>query len=138
MSEHLKQPRVWFFYGVLSAVTLGTCWPVVRYELVNYDDDYVTANSHVREGLTLDGVRWAFTTIGVHNWHPVTWLSHMFDCQGFGLNAGAHHLVNVLFHIGNTLLLFIVLLKNDGWAVVERVRIDAVCTAFAARGIGGA
>ena len=60
-------------------------------------------------GLTLRGVGWAFTSPHFSIWMPVTWLSRMLDCQLFGLNAGAHHLVNVLFHIANTLLLFGVL-----------------------------
>jgi len=85
-------------------------WPVCHYGFVNYDDDvYVTANAHVRSGLTLHGLVWAFTTNYAANWHPLTWLSHMLDWQLWGGRAGAHHLVNVLLHIANTLLLFGVL-----------------------------
>lgn len=79
-----------------------------RHGFVAYDDnDYVYDNARVKEGLTLSGVAWAFTTFRSSNWHPVTWLSHMLDWQLFGQNAGAHHLVSLGFHLANTLLLFI-------------------------------
>ena len=97
---------------VLALVTAGIYLPVHGYEFLNYDDvDYVVENVHVRAGLTLDDIRWAFTTSHSGNWHPLTWLSHMADIQLFGLNAGAHHGVNVLFHIANTLLLFLLLTR---------------------------
>jgi len=78
------------------------------------DDDYVTANRHVQAGLTWDGVRWAFATFHASNWHPLTWLSHMLDCQLFGLNPGPHHLVNVGFHAANAVLLFLALRMMTG------------------------
>jgi protein O-mannosyl-transferase len=65
-------------------------------------------------GLTWHGVAWAFTTEHAVNWHPLTWLSHMLDVQLYGLDAGAHHLTNLLFHIGNTLLLFGLLHRMTG------------------------
>ncbi len=68
-------------------------------------------NLIVQNGLTLAGVKWAFTTGYLCNWHPLTWLSHMTDCALFGVNAGAHHLVNVLFHSANVALLFILMLR---------------------------
>jgi tetratricopeptide (TPR) repeat protein len=64
--------------------------------------------------LTIDGLRWAFTTGHASNWHPLTWLSHMLDCQLFGLDAGRHHFTNLLLHIANTLLLFAVFRKMTG------------------------
>jgi tetratricopeptide (TPR) repeat protein len=64
--------------------------------------------------LTWAGIKWAFTTGHASNWHPLTWLSHMTDCQLFGLNAGAHHLVNAAFHAANAFLLFILLLRWTG------------------------
>jgi tetratricopeptide (TPR) repeat protein len=80
--------------------------------IVNYDDHaYVTGNRSVREGLTYSGAIWAFTTVHSYNWHPLTWLSHMLDVQLFGLNPWGHHLVNVLFHVANSLLLFGILRK---------------------------
>ncbi len=78
------------------------------------DDDYLTANPVVRQGLTWDGVVWAFSAPRVYNWHPLTWLSHMLDVQLFGLNAGAHHLMGLLLHIANSLLLFGVLRAMTG------------------------
>ncbi len=94
----------------LVLVTTIVYWPVRNFEFVNYDDlYYVYENPQVQRGLTRQGLAWAFTAAHSDNWHPLTWLSHMLDCQLFGLDAGAHHLVNVVFHIANTLLLFGVL-----------------------------
>ncbi len=78
------------------------------------DDAYVTDNPHVRTGLTLANMRWAFTSFEQSNWHPVSWLSHMLDCQLFGLNPAAQHGVNVLLHAANVLLLFWILQKATG------------------------
>ncbi len=90
-------------------------WPTRHYEFINFDDpNYVSANSIIQAGLTRDSVRWAFTTVHASNWHPITWLSHMLDCQLFGLDAGAHHLVNVGFHATNALLLFVLLWQMTG------------------------
>jgi len=101
----------------LAAVTLAAFWPVRHQQFVNFDDDiYVTENPHVVNGLTLDGVRWAFTTTRGTHWWPLTWLSHMLDCQLFGLNAGAHKLVSVAVHIASALLLFLVLQRMTGEA----------------------
>ena len=95
---------------ILALGVVSVYWPVHRYDFVNYDDvDYVVENANVRAGLTLDGVKWAFTTGHAGNWHPLTWLSHMTDVQLFGMNAGAHHAVNVFFHVANALLLFLLL-----------------------------
>jgi tetratricopeptide (TPR) repeat protein len=100
---------------LLALVTLLVYLPAARDGFVNYDDqDYVTENSVVQKGLTWTGIKWAFTTSHASNWHPVTWLSHMADCELFGLNAGAHHLVNVLFHTANVVLLFLLLLRLTG------------------------
>jgi len=101
-----------FICLVLTLVTAGIYWPVHQYDFVNYDDaEYVVENVHVRTGLTFDGAKWAFTTGHAGYWLPLTWLSHMMDIQLFGLNAGAHHTVNVLFHIGNSVLLFLLLAR---------------------------
>jgi tetratricopeptide (TPR) repeat protein len=95
---------------LLAAVTFAVFWPVTGYDFVNYDDNlYVTGNAQVRGGLTLEGTRWAFTTSQSAYWHPLTWFSHMLDCQFWGLNAGGHHLTSLLFHAANTILLFLVL-----------------------------
>ncbi|HZM04174.1 MAG TPA: tetratricopeptide repeat protein, partial [Candidatus Saccharimonadales bacterium] len=89
------------------AGTLLVYWPVTQYQFVNYDDtDFVTANPQVQAGLTAKGFKWVWHSEVARNWHPITMLSHMLDCQLFGLNAGWHHLTNLLLHLVNVLLLF--------------------------------
>ncbi len=82
---------------------------------VLFDDPYyVTENADVRAGLSKAGFTWAFTTFHSANWHPLTWLSHMADSDLYGLNPAGHHLTNLLFHLGNTLLLFLFLCRTTG------------------------
>ena len=86
-----------------------------HHQFVNYDDPlYVIDNAHVRAGLTWDGIVWAFTHIHSQNWHPLTTISHMLDCQLFGLNPGAQHLVNVGLHSAAAVLLFVLLARTTG------------------------
>jgi tetratricopeptide (TPR) repeat protein len=100
---------------LLAAACLLVFGQAARFDFINYDDNgYVTDNAHVRAGLTWDGVRWAFTSIDYYYWQPLTWLSHMEDCQLFGLRPAGHHLKSLLFHTLNTLLLFAVLLRLTG------------------------
>jgi tetratricopeptide (TPR) repeat protein len=100
---------------LLALTTLLVYLPVVHDGFVNYDDqDYVTDNTVVKNGLTWAGIKWAFTTGHASNWHPVTWLSHMLDCELFGLNPAAHHFVNALIHSMNAALLFVLLLRLTG------------------------
>ena len=90
----------------LAVVVVAVYWRVLGNQFINLDDEvYVTANDHVKAGLTLDGFRWAFTNIGNGNWHPLTWLSHMLDVQWFGLDPGGPHFVSVLWHAANSALL---------------------------------
>ena len=101
----------------LVLLTLGVFWRVALYDFVNYDDpDYVTGNLRVQDGLTVEGVAWAFGQLHgtATYWHPLTWLSHMLDCQLFGLNPAGHHLVSLLFHLANSVLLFLVLQRMTG------------------------
>ncbi|MCK5196477.1 MAG: hypothetical protein KAQ71_21880, partial [Desulfobulbaceae bacterium] len=99
----------------LVITTLSVYWQVKNHAFVNYDDEsYVTTNIYVLNGLTLKGVTWSLTAAHASNWHPITWLSHMTDSQLYGMNAGMHHLTNVLFHIINTLLLFLVFRRMTG------------------------
>jgi tetratricopeptide (TPR) repeat protein len=94
---------------LLAAVTFAVYLPVRNYSFLFYDDNvYVTDNAQVKPGLSWQGIKWAFTTGYGANWHPLTWLSLMLDCELFGVEPGPMHIVNVLFHIANTLLLFIV------------------------------
>jgi protein O-mannosyl-transferase len=100
---------------LLALATLLVYLPVTRSGFLQYDDDdYITNNPAVQNGLTLAGLQWAFTTVHASNWHPLTWLSHMTDCELFGLNPAAHHFVNVLFHAANAVLLFALLLRLTG------------------------
>lgn len=93
--------------ALLAAAVFAVFAQLGRYDFVEYDDpDYVTENSIVRRGLSGEGLRWAFTTDHMGHWHPLTWISHMLDVEMFGVAAGPHHLVNVGFHLANTLLLF--------------------------------
>jgi len=95
---------------LLVAVTLAVYWPVVRCDFVNYDDPvYFTSNTRVLAGLTPVNVAWAFTTGHASNWHPLTWLSLMLDAQLFGRGPAGPHLMNLLFHTANTVLLFLLL-----------------------------
>ena len=105
--------------ALLSAVTLAAFWPVTRHDFVNYDDNrYVTANAHVKQGLTWGNLVWSFQArdASFQYWHPVTWISHLLDVQLFGLNAGRHHLVSLLFHTANATLLFLLLQRLTGAA----------------------
>lgn len=96
----------------LALLTIAVYWRVGTFEFVNYDDnEYITENPWVEVGLRWQSVRWAFTTAHASNWHPLTWISHMADCQLFGMRSGPHHLVSMVFHIVNTLLLFLVLAR---------------------------
>jgi tetratricopeptide (TPR) repeat protein len=93
----------------------GVFGQTAGFGFVNYDDNiYVYENPIVQKGLTWQGVRWASTYRGIGHWHPLTWLSHMSDCQVFGLWAGGHHLTNVALHAMATVLLFLVLRSMTG------------------------
>lgn len=99
--------RALWIGAALIAAVVAVYAQVYRHDFIDFDDPaYVSENLHVSRGLRLEGVIWAFTTGHAANWHPLTWLSHMADCTLFGLRPGAHHLVNVLFHAANALLLF--------------------------------
>jgi len=100
---------------VLLLVTLAVYLPVRLNGFVYDDYDYVVDNHTVQNGLTWSGIRWAFTTLHSCNWHPLTWISHMLDCQLFGLNAGPQHVVNVLFHSANAALLLMLLFRLTGY-----------------------
>jgi len=99
----------------LVLATLLLYGPVTHHEFLLFDDaQYVTRNIHVNTGLNLGNVVWALASFEEGNWHPLTWISHMADCQLFGLNSGAHHLVNVALHVANILLLFFLLQRATG------------------------
>jgi Flp pilus assembly protein TadD len=94
--------------AALVALALLVFAPVTQFEFLNFDDDlYVTANAHVRAGLTWDTVRWAFSSAETGHFHPLTWLSHALDVTWFGLDAGAHHRTSLLLHAVATALCFL-------------------------------
>jgi tetratricopeptide (TPR) repeat protein len=99
----------------LALTTIIAYEPVRHNGFVGFDDVvYVAGNPHVKEGITREAVVWAFTTPHSGNWHSLTWLSHILDCQFFGLNALGHHLTSLFFHLANTLLLFLALKRMTG------------------------
>src|SRR5947207_11473187 len=108
----------WVVLGVcifLAAITWLVFGQTLRHEFINYDDDqYVLANPHVTRGLSLEGIVWAFTHFHSANWHPLTWISHMLDCQFYGLNPAGHHFTNILIHTTTAILLFLVLRQMTG------------------------
>jgi tetratricopeptide (TPR) repeat protein len=111
---------------LLALGTLAVFLPVAQFGFVNFDDnEYITENLFVRHGLTPPGMKWAFTSFYDANWHPITWLSHMVDCELFELNAGGHHIVNVLFHAANAALLFILL-----WRLTRQIWPAALVAAL--------
>ncbi|MGA2783023.1 MAG: tetratricopeptide repeat protein [Smithella sp.] len=93
-------------YLVLTVVTLAVFWQVNQCDFVFDDSAYVTENSHIQSGITLDGFLWAFSTKYTGLWNPLVWLSVMFDYQLHGLNAGGYHLTNLILHVMSALLLF--------------------------------
>jgi Flp pilus assembly protein TadD len=107
--------RVILICTLLSVATLAAYWPVLHHEFVNIDDlPYLVQNPHVHSGLSWENIGWAFTTGYAANWHPLTWMSHMLDCQIFGLDPRGHHLTSLLFHTANTVLLFLLLRRLTG------------------------
>src|ERR1700730_10807390 len=110
------QKRTLLLCLLLIAVVFVFYSPVTHNGFVNYDDDqYIMNNPHVRAGVTWETVKWAFTTYDQANWAPLSWLSHALDCELFGLNPAGHHLVSVLIHAANAVLLFLLLQGITGF-----------------------
>ncbi|MGA2914841.1 MAG: tetratricopeptide repeat protein [Sedimentisphaerales bacterium] len=110
--------RQFWICAVLTLATTAVYYRVCTYDFVNYDDNvYVYKNPNIQAGITLKNIKWAFTAGYASNWHPLTWLSLMLDRQLFGPDASGFHFTNLIFHIANTLLLFIVLklMTNAIW-----------------------
>ena len=107
---------LWLSVG-LVALTVVVFAPVRHFSFVSWDDPlYLAENPVVRQGITPAGLVWALTSPGQFYWHPLTWLSHMLDVQVFGMDAGAHHVVNLVLHSAGALLLFLVLRRMTGHA----------------------
>ena len=119
--KHEAPPRSLKRWGVLgiclglAAITFAVFGQTVHYDFVDFDDnDFVFKNSVVARGLTFQGLGWAFKQSHAANWDPLTTLSHMLDCQLYGLHPGGHHLTNVLLHTATVILLFLVLRQMTG------------------------
>ena len=96
----------------LLILATGTVYmQTLRFDLLSWDDqERITDNPHVHAGFTADGIKWAFARSDFgHHWNPLTWMSHMLDWQIFSRNPAGHHLVNLLLHAANTLLLFMIM-----------------------------
>jgi tetratricopeptide (TPR) repeat protein len=113
LNDRWLVPGICIFLMAIVWVVFGQ---TLRYEFVSFDDDlYVYDNPIVQKGLTWEGFRWALTYGSIGHWHPLTWLSHMLDCQLYGLQAGGHHLTNILLHTATVVLLFLVLRRMTGF-----------------------
>ena len=113
-----KISRRWLRLGIcisLAVLTWVVFGQLLQYDFINYDDPrYVYENTNITKGLTIGGIAWAFTHIHSMNWHPLTTISHMLDCQLYGLKPGAHHFTNVLLHSIVAILLLLVLQRMTG------------------------
>lgn len=112
----------------LVAIIAAVYHEVGHFTFINFDDHlYITENEVVKTGLSLDGVRWAFGFTDRAYWHPLTWISHMLDVSLFGLDAGMHHVSNVVYHCLNALALYMALVSMTG----QRGRSAFVALLFA-------
>jgi len=113
MNQTAQKPWLKYLICVLLAgITYAAFASVASHVFIAFDDqDYIVGNLSIQQGFSWPAIKWAFTTFHSGNWHPLTWLSHMLDCRLFGLDPAGPHLVNLAFHIANTLLLFLLLLN---------------------------
>ena len=107
--------HVWLAAAILGVLVAAAFGRLVTFDFINYDDHIVARlNIRVSNGLSLDGLKWAFTTLHHANWHPFTWLSLQLDTTLYGESAAGHHFTNVLLHLGATLCLFAALARMTG------------------------
>lgn len=108
-------------FPVLLVVLIGVLaayWQVHNFAFVSFDDsDYIVNNPAVNNGLSWSALKWAFTAFYAANWHPLAWISHMFDVSAFGMNSGYHHLLSVAWHLANVSLLFFLLYRCWRWGL---------------------
>lgn len=117
-SELFSSPgkRTFILSLALVLLTVLAYLPVRNNAFINFDDNhYITANPHIKAGLSWDTVKWAFTTYDAANWHPLTWLSHALDSQVFGMDPAGPHSINLLLHVLNAVLLFLILQGLTGF-----------------------
>ena len=102
--------------ALLCIMTAAAFYPLAQAKFLNYDDNiFITDNPRVQSGISMDNIKWAFTNYYYGFYYPVTMLSHMLDCQVFGLRAEGHHMVSVVLHIINSVLLFAALMLMTGY-----------------------
>jgi len=100
---------------LLFTAVLGVYGQAANHDFISLDDElHIINNPHVRAGITIQGIKWALTTFYAGNWQPLTWISHMLDCQLYALNPMGHHWTSLQLHLANTLLLFILLQQMTG------------------------
>jgi len=101
---------------LLIAVTAGVFWPILGHQFVNYDDEpHIVKNVHVNTGISAENVSWAFTSVLSGSRLPLTWFSHMLDVEIYGVRPWGHHLTNLLLHMANTVLLFLLFRRMTGF-----------------------
>ena len=101
----------------VSVIVFVVYWPVQHYDLISLDDiDYISGNPYAKAGLTWESLSWAMKDVHTGYWHPLTWVTHMLDYQLFGSRVGGHHWTNVIFHIANSVLLYVILKRMSGSA----------------------
>jgi tetratricopeptide (TPR) repeat protein len=115
MHETADKYRIWFVYPALIIITLAVYWRVHKFEFINYDDNqFVYQNERIVSGLTFSNTAYFFTHSHAGHWQPLTAVTHMLDCVLYGLNAGGHHITNLVLHVINTLLLLTLLRRQMG------------------------
>ena len=111
----VKKHSALIIVGLLGLITMCCYWPITRHGFVALDDPkYVYLNDHIVHGMTWSGISWALSTGYASNWHPLTWISHMLDCQLYGLNPSGHHFTNIFLHAINAILLFLLVRSMTG------------------------
>src|SRR4051812_29762491 len=100
-----------FVVLALIVIVVGVFYRVITNEFVHYDDDMnIVNNAHVN-GLSAENIRWMLTDMGFSRYMPLGWFCYAFDRQLFGLNSHFFHAGNLLVHLANTVLLFVLVKK---------------------------
>ncbi len=129
LHSHSNPNFKYYVFGSLALICVIIYAQTIGFDFINLDDDiYVYENPFVSRGFNFINFKWALTAFHAANWHPLTWISHQFDSGLFGLEAGGHHAVNLIFHIINSILLFVVVnkLTNAVWKSAIVAAIFAV------------
>jgi tetratricopeptide (TPR) repeat protein len=110
-----RRQKIILLAGLLFGLVVWVFWPSLHCKFLFWDDCAdITDEAHVKSGLLWRNVTWAFFTLEHCNWYPLNWLSHMLDCQVYGLEPWGHHLTSILIHALNAVLVFVVFRKMTG------------------------